>query len=119
MIVAATFVWLFVDIARNAGWPWYAVLLFGACWLALGLVAVWAFMIQIFTHLDLQGISQLSLRGVIHLRWQDVCEVRERPKSLLILSDGNNRVTVALMAYSTPHAVQRWLRDRLEESAKR
>ena len=115
VFVAAVFVWLVVEIARNADWPWYAILLFGVSWLGIGLSATWAFVVQMSTRWDLQGVSQLSHRGVIRLRWQDISEVTAKQMGLLVLSDGNSSVSVLLMAYDSPRAVESWIRDRLAE----
>jgi hypothetical protein len=108
-----------VDIARHAGWPWYAVVVFGVCWLALGLSAMWGFVAQISTRLDLQGVSQMSLLGMVRLRWQDISEMTEKKRMrLLVLSDGKRSITIALVAYSSPYAVQTWIRDRLTTREK-
>jgi hypothetical protein len=114
--VAAAFGWVAVGVAQIPGWPWYAVVLFVICWAALGLVAMWGFVIQIFTRLDSTGVSQISLRGVTRIRWEDVSAVSEKQMGTLVLSDRRHSITIAPIAYSDAHAVNRWVNNRLRKA---
>ena len=60
----------------------------------------------------------MSLSGVVRLRWQDVSAVTAKQMGLLVLSDGNSSVTIALLAYDSPRAVKSWIRDRVAETRK-
>ena len=114
--VTVVFVWVVVKVAQTAAWPWYALLLFATCWTALGCFAMWGFVVQIFTCLDSQGVSQLSIRGLNRMRWKDISTVSEKHMGTLVLSDSKSSITIAPMAYNDASAVHQWIRDQLAQT---
>lgn len=114
--VAAVFGWVAVGVAQIPGWPWYTVALFVICWAALGLVAMWGFVMQIFTRFDSTGVSQISLRGITRIRWADVSVVSEKQMGTLVLSSHGHSITIAPIAYSDAGAVNRWIDNQLRRS---
>jgi len=114
--VAVVFGWVAVSVAQIPGWPWYAVVLFVVCWAALGLVAMWGFIVQIFTRFNSTEVSQISLRGITRIRWEDVSVVSEKQMGTLVLSNRGHSITIAPIAYSDARAVYRWINNRLRKA---
>jgi hypothetical protein len=99
--------------------PLYSVVLFETCWLGLGLACIWNFIVQLCTRLNPSDISQLSLKGVVRLRWGDVVHLSEGYMGTLVLSDGIRSITIASTVYENTDALYAWVHQRLEQSNAR
>jgi hypothetical protein len=116
VFVATVFAWMTVQVVQTSAWPWYAVLLFAMCWVGLGALAMSGFVMQIFTRLDSEGVSQITVGGVKRMLWKDVSTISERHMGTLVLSDSKSTITIAPIAYNDANAVHWWIRDHLRRA---
>jgi hypothetical protein len=117
VFTAAVFLWITVQVFQIEDWPQSAVLLFTACWLGLGVLAMSGFIVQIFTRLDFEGVTQISARGPKQLLWKDVASISTGHQGALKLSDDRTTIIIMPMLYYSAGGVDRWIRNRLERAS--
>jgi len=79
--------------------PFYAVMFFYAIYLSLDVVRI------LSTQVSAGGISQLTWRGRVHMRWMDVTTVTRRKRSVVLTSRDGNVVVPTESFYDTQAAV--------------
>lgn len=117
IFIAVAFLWVALQVARIEDWPRSAVLLFAACWLGLGVLAMSGFIIQIFTRLDHEGVTQISARGFKKLLWKDVAALSEGHQGSLRISNDDTAIIIMPMVYNSADGVHRWVCSRLKQAA--
>lgn len=114
---AAAFLWVTVKVIQIEDWPLSAVMLFAACWLGLGVLAMSGFIVQISTRLDHEGVTQISARGLKKLLWKDVAALSEGHQGVLKISNDETTIIIMPMLYNSAGGMHRWIRNRLKQAA--
>ena len=101
--------------ASTAPSPW-SVLAIIAFWLGTSALLVIYLWLQVGTRLDIDGVSQRTLRGDVAIPWSHVRFVDHGAYGMLLISDGVRQVAISAIVYSNADELYAWVAERLYEA---